>query len=113
MTEPINNSSSISTAALQSANIAEQEAQKRREVEEQNNQEAPSSNQVSVSVTVGAVTPPEETADTKITDSEEAEATAANVVSLFQEQPELAATAQGGNVTSEKVDAYLKAVTQG
>ncbi len=109
MVESINNSSSLSSAALQSANISEQEALKRREAEQQDNQEVPSVNQDSVSVTVDAVTAPEETASTSITNADDAEATANRVVNLFQDQPELAATAQGGNVTSEKVDAYLRA----
>ena len=43
----------------------------------------------------------------RVQDADQAQETASRVVSLFQEQPELAATAQGGRVTSEKVDAYL------
>jgi len=109
MIESVNNSSSLSSAALQSANISEQEAQKQRQVEQEDNQQVQSPNQDSVSITADAVTAPEETARTSITSSDEASATADRVVSLFQQQPELAATAQGGKLTAEKADAYLKA----
>ena len=107
MIDPLNNSSTLTPAASQSANISEQEAQKQREVEQEDNQ-VQSSDQVSVSVSVDAVTAPEATANTSITSADEAAATASRVVNLFQDQPELAATAQGGSLTPEKADAYLK-----
>ena len=109
MIDSVNNSSSLSSAALQSANISEQEAQKQRLTEQEDNQQVQSPNQDSVSISADAVTAPEETASTSITNADEAAATASRVVNLFQNQPELAATAQGGKLTPEKADAYLKA----
>jgi len=109
MIDSINNSSSLSSAALQSANIGEQEAQKQRQAEETSNQQVQSPNQDSVSITADAVAAPEATASTSITNADEAAATASRVANLFQSQPELAATAQGGKLTAEKADAYLKA----
>ena len=49
------------------------------------------------------------TTETSIQNADQASETASRVVSLIQQQPELAATAQGGQVNSAKVDAAIQA----
>ncbi len=101
---------SINTSNLQQNTGVnpEQESVQQNEVEQQETQQL-ASTQDTVTISANAVTETGSTQDTTIQNTQQAEDTANRIVELFQEQPELAATAQGGQVNSEKVDAYLSA----
>ena len=102
MIDSVNATGQSPTSSLQNT-TAEREA-----VQQSNTEEQQSVQQTdSVTISTEVVESPESTTQTSIQSAEEAEETASRIASLFQQQPELAATAQGGRVTSEKVDAYL------
>ena len=102
MIDSVNATGLSPTNSLQN-NTAEQEAVQQSTTQEQRNVQQTDS----VTISSEVVESSEGTTQTSIQNAQEAEETASRIVSLFQEQPELAATAQGGRVTSEKVDAYL------
>lgn len=110
MIESVNNSAQAVASSVQNLNAEEKENTQRAVQEQQQTQSvAQSGNQDSVTIRSEVVNNQEDTARTSITDANQARETASRVANLFQQQPELAATAQGGNVTPEKVDAYLTA----
>ena len=105
MVDSVNAAGQPPAAGLSNTSADQEKLQQRVAEEQQNAQQTNASD--SVTITSDAVEAPESTTQTTIQNADEAQETASRVVSLFQEQPELAATAQGGRVTSEKVDAYL------
>ena len=97
-----------SSNILQNSGINEQENLQQNEVEQQESSQVNASVDT-VSISSEPVSASGTTQETSIQNAQQAEETASRVVELFQTEPELAATAQGGQVNSEKVDAYLSA----
>ena len=105
MIESVNANNQAATSSLQNPAAEQENVQRRNQDEAQNAQQNASADSVTIS---NQVSEAEETPNqTSIQSPEQAQETASRVVGLFQEQPELAASAQGGRVTSEKVDAFL------
>lgn len=98
-----------SSNVLQNNSVTEQETAQQNEVEQQETSQQVASSEDTVNISSEPVAATGTTQETSIQDAQQAEETANRVVELFQSEPELAATAQGGRVTSEKVDAYLSA----
>lgn len=109
MIESVNNSNPLAASALRSqANEQQDRAQaEQAEAAPERSVTAPAGDSVSLSAVSGP--PSSERLSTSLQNTDQASQSAARVVNLFQQQPELAATAQGGQVTPEKADAYLKA----
>lgn len=107
MVDPINTSGQTPPASLQS-NTAEQEAVNRRAEQEQQTVQQTNAED-SVTIRSEAVASEQASSPTSIQNSEQAQQVAADVVNLFQQQPELAASAQGGRLSAEKADAFLTA----
>ena len=97
-----------SSNILQNSGINEQENLQQNEFEQQESSLVKTSEDT-VSISSEPVSASGTTQETSIQNAQQAEETASRVVELFQTEPELAATAQGGQVNSEKVDAYLSA----
>ena len=98
-----------SPSVLQNSGVNQQETSQQNEAEQLENSLRVNSSEDTVDISSEPVAATGATQETSIQDAQQAEETANRVVELFQNEPELAATAQGGRVTSEKVDAYLSA----
>ena len=98
-----------SSNLLQNNSVTEQETVPQNEVEQQETSQQVAGSEDTVNISSEPVAATGTTQETSIQNAQQAEETANRVVELFQTEPELAATAQGGQVTSEKVDAYLSA----
>ncbi len=109
MVDPVNTSTQAPPASLQNNTAAEQEAVRARNEEQQRVQQTNS--QDSVTIRAESVASEEEASRTTIQNNQEAQEVASRVANLFQQQPELAATAQGGRLTAEKADAFLRVST--
>lgn len=105
MIDSVNAASQSPAASLQNAAAEQESVQKRTQEEQQTVQQTAS--QDSVTIRSEAPASPEEATRSSIQTAEQAQAVASRVASLFQEQPELSATAQGGQLNAEKADAYL------
>ena len=97
-----------SSNILQNSGINEQENLQQNEVEQQESSQVIASEDT-VSISSEPVSASGTTQETSIQIAQQAEETASRVVELFLTEPELAATALGGQVNSEIVDAYLSA----
>jgi len=78
---------------------------------EEEQQAQPSSPDVQVDINSNNVPNETEVNASSLDSAEAAQETTSNIVNLFQENPELSVTAQGGQLTAEKADAALKAVS--
>lgn len=107
MVDQVDSNSQIPANVLQKATAVEQNNAGNSNQQVQNNS-SQAVNQDSVSISSNAIeTQQQESSRTSIQNSQQAREVADRVSSLLQQQPELAATAQGGRVTSEKVNAQL------
>ena len=100
----VNNVNSNASAAQLQTNT-EQQARRQAETEPQ----SPNVVQSDTVTISSAVSESQETNSTSIQNAQQAQDTASRIVNLFQQQPDLAATAQGGKMTAEKADAYMRA----
>lgn len=109
MVDPVNTSSQVPPANIQNTAATDQEETVQRQSEEQQQTVQQTVSQDSVTISSETSATEENATATTIQNNEQAQQVASRVVNLFQAQPELAATAQGGQLTAEKADAYLQA----
>ena len=111
MVESVNVSVQVPVSSAQSTQNDEKNVQAQKQ--EENTTSSSVSQSSEDRVTINTSFESESDRTTTIRNAEEAQRVASVVVNLFQESPELAATAQGGNLTAEKADAYISANTGG
>lgn len=104
MVEPVSAPPIQTTDLQKTANNEQENIQRQQETVRET---APISED-SVEIRSTAITSQDPTV-TSIQNTDQAQETASRVASLIQQQPELAVTAQGGQITPEKVDIAIQA----
>jgi len=102
MIDPVN-SPTVPAVGIQNSSASQQQGSEPEEAQQVTSQAD------SVSIVATETSPQENTSRTTIGNAEQARETANRIVNLLQAKPELAATAQGGQMSAAKADAYLRA----
>jgi len=103
--EPINSSSPVPVSGIQ--NPVETEQKSVQTQNESTSSVQQTAREDSVTISSDSANIQANASSTTIQNADEAKQAASRVVDLFQKNPELAATAQGGKLTPEKADAFL------